>query len=134
MKTENESTREPTLYLVPYFDEDFDLKVMEALREKGYAVYCARDQGMTLTKLGRRVSDAEQLTYAVGHNWTVLTFNRGDFTELHDEYISRGWEHAGIVVSFQVETGRAVRALLYLLDQVSADEARNQLLYLQNFE
>ncbi|MBI4670737.1 MAG: DUF5615 family PIN-like protein [Chloroflexi bacterium] len=134
MTTENDSAREPTLYLIPYFDEDFDLNVMDALRERGYEVYSARDKGFTTEKLGRKVSDAEQLAYAVSHAWTVVTFNRGDFANLHTEYLTKGWEHNGIIVSRQVETGRAVRALLNLLDQVSADEARNQLLYLQNFE
>lgn len=134
MSTENDPAHEPTLYLIPYFDEDFDLKVMDALRERGYEVYSARDEGFTTEKLGRKVSDAEQLAYAVSHAWTVVTSNRGDFANLHTEYLTEGWEHNGIIVSLQVETGRAMRALLNLLDQVSADEARNQLLYLQNFE
>lgn len=134
MKTQSNAAPEPTLYLVPYFDEDFDLNVMDALREQGYEVYSARDEGFTTAKLGSKVSDVEQLAYAVSHAWTVVTFNRGDFANLHSEYLSKGWEHNGIVVSLQVETGRAVRALLNLLDQVSADEAKNQLFYLLNFE
>ncbi|OQZ00504.1 MAG: hypothetical protein B6D41_00045 [Chloroflexi bacterium UTCFX4] len=134
MNIENDSAREPTLYLIPYLDEDFDLNVMDALRERGYEVYSARDEGFTTAKLGRTISDAEQLAYAVSRAWTVVTFNRGDFANLHIEYLTKGWEHNGIVVSLQVETGRAVRALLNLLDKVSVDEARNQLLYLQNFE
>lgn len=134
MNAENQSAREPTLYLVPYFDEDFDLNVMDALKAQGYQVHCARDEGFTTAQLKRTVGDTEQLAYAVSRAWTVVTFNRGDFANLHTEYLTKGWEHNGIVVSLQVETGRAVRALLNLLDQVSVDQVRNQLLYLQNFE
>ncbi len=117
------AAQEPTLYIVPYFDEDFDLKVMEALHQRGHEAHCARDEGMIAT------SDAEQLAYAVRHDWTLVTFNRGDFARLHKQYLTNGWEHAGIVLSPQRETGRVLRALLNLLDRISADEARNQLSY-----
>lgn len=131
---ESSPSHEPALYLVPYFDEDFDLRVMTALRERGYEVHCARDEGMNDATLARKVTDAEQLAFAVHHGWTLVSFNRGDFARLHTEYISRGWEHAGIVLSLQVGTGRVLRGLANLLDRVSADEVRNQLLYLQTFE
>lgn len=67
MNTEGTFAPERTLYLIPYFDEDFDLNVMNALRKQGYAVYCARDEGMTEAKSGKRISDAEQLAFAVSH-------------------------------------------------------------------
>jgi hypothetical protein len=116
------------LYIVPYFDEDFDLKVMHAVEKNGFQVHCARDEGL----IGK--SDGDHLAYAAERGWTVVTFNRGDFAALHTQYMTTHREHAGIVVSVKMETGRAVRALLNLLDRVSADEARNQIFFLQNFE
>ncbi len=123
-----------TLYFVPYFDEDVSTAVMEALRERGFEAHCARDEGMTLAALGRRVRDEEQLAYAVKRGWTIVTFNRGDFARLNDQYMENRLEHAGIIVSKRMTVGQMFRALLNLLDRMSADEIRNQLVYLPNFE
>jgi hypothetical protein len=49
---------------------------------------------------------------------------------LHLEYLSQGREHAGIIVAKQVPIGETVRRLSILLEQVSADEIRNQLRWL----
>ncbi len=119
---------EPSLYFVPYLDEDFDLRVMQPLSAQGFELHSARDEKM-LTE-----SDPTQLAYAVQHNWTIVTFNRGDYVRLHTEYMNQGREHAGIVVAPQIDVGRLVRFLINLLNRVSADEMRNQIKFLQNYE
>ena len=43
-------------------------------------------------------------------------------------------EHAGIIASDQLPIGETIRRLLKLLNQVTADEIRNQLYWLQSFQ
>lgn len=119
---------EPTLYFVPYLDKDFDLRVMQPLRAQGYEIHSARDEKML------RASDPTQLAFAAQHKWTIVTFNRNDYLQLHTDYMNQGREHSGIVVSPKIEIGRLARLLINLLNQISADEMRNQFLYLQNYE
>jgi predicted nuclease of predicted toxin-antitoxin system len=119
---------EPRLFVVLYLDEDVDVDLVPPLRREEYEVYCVRDVGT------RQRDDPEQLTFAAERGWTILTHNVKDFRRWHSQWMAEGKEHAGIIVSKRMEIGRMLRALLNLLDRVSADEMRNQLLYLQNFE
>ncbi|HID29392.1 MAG TPA: hypothetical protein EYP19_05245 [Desulfobacterales bacterium] len=78
-------------------------------------------------------SDEEQLAFAATKGWTILTHDVRHFRELHRRYMEKGLEHTGIIVSKRMETGFTLHCLLNLLNQVSAKEARNSLLFLQNF-
>jgi hypothetical protein len=53
---------------------------------------------------------------------------------LHLDWLQRGQEHYGIIVSDQLPIGETVRRLLNLLNQVAADEMRNQIHWLQTFK
>ena len=118
----------PRLFIVSYLDEDVDVDLVTAVRNKGYEAYSVRDVGR------RTLSDSEQLKFAADRNWMLVTHNVKDFERLHREWIKGGNNHAGIAVSKRVEIGRMFHALVNLLDQISADEAKNQLIYLMNFE
>ena len=118
----------PRLFLVLYLDEDVDPDLIAPLQQRGYEAHSAHDIGM------RRRGDPEQLNFAAERGWTLLTHNVKHFRQWHERWMAEGKEHAGIIVSRRMEIGRMLRALLNLLDQVSADEVRNQLLYLQNFD
>ena len=118
----------PRLFIICFLDEDVDVDLVPALREGGFEAYSVRDVGR------RSMSDKDQLTFATERGWTLVTHNVQDFKKLHGQWLSQGREHAGIIVSRRVEIGRMLRALLNLLDQVSIDEAKNQLFYLLNFE
>lgn len=121
------SLNAPRLYIVSYLDEDVDVDLVPALRQQDYEAYTVRDVGR------RGLSDEAQLRFATERGWTVVTHNVNDFKRLHSTWI-QGKTHAGIIVSKRLEIGRMLRALLNLLDQVSAEEAKNQLFYLSNFE
>ena len=115
---------DPALFVRLYIDEDVHKGVSPALRRHGYDALNVRDAN----RCG--FSDAEQLAYAVEEGRTLFSFNATDYTALHLEYLAQGQEHAGIIISKQVPISEAVRRLLVLLDQVSADEIRNQLRWL----
>lgn len=115
---------DPALFIRLYVDEDVHESIALALRRHGYDALNAREANR------RGLSDAEQLTYAVAEGRTLFSFNAADYMALHLEYLSQGQKHAGIIISKQIPISEAVHHLLILLDQVSADEMRNQLRWL----
>ena len=60
--------------------------------------------------------------------------NTADCLHLHLDWLHRGQEHAGIVVSDQNSIGETVRRLLNLLNSVTAEEMRNTIRWLQAFK
>ena len=56
-----------------------------------------------------------------------------DFSRLHHELLARGETHAGIVVASQDDPRRNIRALLNLLNDLSAEELSGGLVYLSNW-
>lgn len=115
---------ESTLFIRLYIDEDVHESIAPALRRHGYAILNVREADR------RGLSDAEQLAYAVAEGRTLFSFNVADYMALHLEYLSQGREHQGIIISNQIPISETVHRLLILLDQVSADEIRNQLRWL----
>jgi hypothetical protein len=120
--------RDPALLIRLYIDEDVHESVASALRRRGYDIVSVREADR------RGFSDTEQLAYAVEQGRALFSFNASDYIALHLEYLTRGQEHAGVIVSKQIPIGETVRRLLILLDRVSADEIRNQLRWLPPLE
>lgn len=101
-----------------YADENFDARVIEALRRRGFDVLTARDVGM----LG--ADDQAQLTYAAATGRVLLTFDRRDFRRLHAQRQQEAEPHAGIalVPQSRVWERTAIRAAM-LLDWLGALES-----------
>ena len=102
-----------------YLDEDAQrTSLVRALR--------ARQVGVLIANEARQigVSDAEQLAFAISQNRTIFTFNRGDFVQLHAQYLRHNRSHAGIIVSDQLEIGVVIRRMLKLLDVRSAEDCK----------
>jgi hypothetical protein len=78
--------------------------------------------------------DAVQLIYAASQQRAILTFNVKDFVPLHELYIAEGREHWGIILSNQQPIGVLVRRLVRLLNAMSAEELRNQVIWLNEFK
>ena len=66
-----------------------------ALRARRADVPTAKEAGM----INR--PDREHLEFATGSRRVLLSYNVGDFCELHQELLYAGRSHAGIVVSHQ---------------------------------
>jgi hypothetical protein len=117
-----------SIYL--YTDEDITDLVAVLLRERGYGAESVLGAGLT------GFSDEDQLAFATSRRWTVLTFNRDDFTELARQWHEAGREHAGIVISRQFsrrEVGELLRQVCNLLEAVSAAEMWNTVRHLQSY-
>jgi hypothetical protein len=112
------------LFAEVYLDEDVSVLVADLLRARGFRTVTTRDTG----HLGQ--TDAEQLRYAARQGMAVLTHNREDFEALHREYMDQGWEHWGIIIAARRRPYGILEHLMWLLDQLTADELKNQLLYI----
>jgi hypothetical protein len=110
-----------------YVDEDVHGKLARELRERGVDAVSALEVGM------EDVLDVEHLAFATSQARAVLTFNRGDFVQLHSQYMERGWEHFGIIVSPQYTIGETLRRVLNLTAALSADDMMNRLEYLSSW-
>jgi hypothetical protein len=113
-----------SLFIDLYLDEDVDVLLAELLRARGFSVATTLEAG----QLG--ASDADQLVYAVSRQTTFLTHNRADFDELARAYLATGKPHYGIIVAVRRPVYEIARRLLLLLNQVTADEIRNQTRYI----
>lgn len=78
------------------------------------------------------MSDETQLTFATLERRTIFTLNTRDFVQLHGEWLEKGQEHAGIVVSDQLQVGVVLRRLLKLLDARDSAEMCTWLEFLSN--
>lgn len=107
-----------------YLDEDVHVTVAEIMRGHGYVVTTARDEEM----LG--ASDSEQLAFAVSRERVLVTHNRVDFENLAYRYFEEGWPHWGIICAMRRAPRPLARRLISLLENRTADEFKNQLLYI----
>lgn len=111
------------LFAEVYLDEDVSVLVATLLRSRGFKVVTTRDAG----QLGQ--SDSAQLEYAASRGMLFLTHNRVDFEALHQQYLATEKAHWGIVIASRRLPHAIVSSLLRLLNRMTADELRNQLLY-----
>ena len=75
-------------------------------------------------------TDPAQLAYAAEQGLCVVTHNRDHFRQLHLQYLSEGRNHTGIIISVRRRPREIFFRLLPLLNRITADEMRNQLLYI----
>lgn len=107
-----------------FLDEDVHLALAGALRKRGYDARHTGEEGR------QRRSDKDQLEFAAGEDCCLVTFNVGDFVQLHNLWLQSGREHAGIIVSKQLPVGESLRRLLVLLQHENAASMRTKLRFL----
>lgn len=112
------------LFVELYLDEDVDVLLADLLKAKGYSA-------LTVRKAGQRgKSDAEQLDFATLHDRALVTHNRRDFEALVQQYFEAGRTHAGVIIAVRRPVHLLAALLLTLLDQITADEMMNQVIYI----
>lgn len=110
-----------------YCDEDsMRIALVAALRSRGLDVTTALDDNMVDRE------DAEHLEHASRQGRILFSFNRGDFYQLHTEYLLHGKTHAGIILANQqhYSVGELMRRILRLAAAKSPTEMRNQVEFL----
>lgn len=77
--------------------------------------------------------DSAQLAHSASQQRAILTFNSTDFVALHEQYMTDGKEHWGIVLSTEEPISVLMRRLLRLLNSVTAEDRKNQIRWLNEF-
>lgn len=114
-----------SLFIKLYLDEDVSVLLAELLRPHGFDVLRARD----VQNLG--LSDRAQLLFAASQARAILTHNRGDFESLHRTWLAEQQVHAGILIANRrASDAELARRVLKTLNLFTADEVKNQLLYI----
>src|SRR4029077_5899944 len=118
------------LYIFLYTDEDVTDRLASLLQERGYEAESVLKAGTT------GWTDEEQLAFAASRGWTLLTYNRRDFSALARHWPDASPSHAGIILSRQFsirQTGELLRQVCRLIENVPAGEMRNTVRNLQSF-
>ena len=112
------------LFIELYLDEDVDVVVGDLLRPRGFSVITTQEAG----KVGH--NDSAQLAWSVSCQKTLFTHNRTDFEGLARDYFETGVTHYGIIIAVRRLPHELARKLLVILNDVTADEMVNQIIYL----
>ena len=105
-----------------YLDEDVDVLVA-TLRARGFDVVT------TVASGNLAHSDEDQLKFATTAGRVLLTHNRVDFERIADNWRTLGTSHAGVVIAVRRPAYELTRRLLLILNDVSREDAEDQLLY-----
>ena len=120
----------PHLFVALYTDEDVTADLAPALRLRGYRAQSTAEAG------NAEMSDEAQLTYAAEQGMAILTYNARHFIVLAHTWSLVGREHAGMIISEQCsqrQFGELLRRILRLLNNLTADEMHNRVVFLQQF-
>jgi hypothetical protein len=121
----------PRLFVALYTDEDVSPNLAPALRRRGYAAQSTIEAGNI------EVSDEGQLVYAAEKGMALLTYNTQHFVPLAEAWYLTGREHGGLILSEQFsqrQFGELLQRVLRLLNRWTADEMKNQIVFLQQFK
>ncbi|MFQ5594743.1 MAG: DUF5615 family PIN-like protein [Anaerolineae bacterium] len=118
--------REEQLFIRLLLDEDVHPQAAPALRRRGFDVVSMHEIG----RAGRRISDDDQLAFAVEQGRAIFSYNEEDFVKLYLAWLSAGKRHFGIVVYRQISLPELIRRLARFLNTVTADEIANNLRWL----
>jgi predicted nuclease of predicted toxin-antitoxin system len=112
------------LFVSLYLDEDVSILVGKLLQSRGLTVVTTQQAARLAS------SDVDQLKFAADRQMAILTHNRADFEELARQYRESQRGHGGIIIAVRRPPHEIVRRLFVLLNQITADEMDNQLLYI----
>lgn len=110
-----------------YLDEDVDISLAQALKQKGIDVLTTQESG------NKRLSDSAQLEFAINNQRAIFTHNKRDFLLLHKSYLLEGKNHYGIILSDQRTVGETLRGLSRLIFSLTAEEMKNRREFLSNW-
>lgn len=113
-----------------FLDEDVAPKIAEALRQAGFDVVHALEEGRT----GSVFTDEAQIKYAASQGRARFSYNRRHFEHIAAEWFREGRDHWGIVLSPRQYSLKRMKALLSkltrFLRETEPEELRNQLRYM----
>jgi predicted nuclease of predicted toxin-antitoxin system len=111
-----------------YLNEHLSWHLAEQLRKYGFDVTSTIELGML------EDDDETQLAFAVSQQRAIVSINHQHFAPLHEQYITEGKMHWGIILSTEESIPVLRRRLLSLLNTLSADELKNRICWLNDFK
>lgn len=80
--------------------------------------------------------DDDHLSWSSGDGRVLYSFNMADYCRIHDQWLSLGRRHGGIIVSAQqgISIGEQLRCLLRLIQRTSAEAMISRLEYLGDWK
>jgi predicted nuclease of predicted toxin-antitoxin system len=111
-----------------YLNENLSWKIAKAMSEYGYDVVSSYDIGMNAK------DDETQFAFAVSEERAVLTNNFGDFVRLCGEYASAEKDHYGVIFTTKCTNWMVIKRLRKLLGTVTAEQMKNQIRWLNEFD
>jgi hypothetical protein len=112
------------LFIELYLDEDVDVLLADLLKARGFDVLTT----LEAQRLG--ATDAEQLAFATSVQRTLLTHNRVHFEQLIEAHFVAGLSHPGVIIAVRRDVYELTRRMLIILNNVAADEMRDQVRYI----
>lgn len=112
------------LFIELYLDEDVDVLIADLIRARGFSATTTVEVGQ------RHNNDDAQLAYAIANDKTFVTHNRADFEDRAQRYFAAGHSHPGIIIAVRRSPYEIAQRLLIILNNVSADEIRDQVRYI----
>ena len=103
-----------------YIDEDVTDLLARILRSRGYDALGTREAG----KGGN--TDREQIAFAIQEKRAILTFNVQEYTTYATEYYENDIHHYGFILSPQLGLKELLSRVLFLLENVTAEEIQNR--------
>ena len=113
-----------------YLDEDsMHRGLVAALRARGVDVMTASEAGMV------NRSDEDHLRWATKQGRVLYSFNMGDYSSLHRQWLAAGEVHGGIILAAQQRhtIGEELRRLLRLINESTPAGMRGALEYLSSW-
>jgi hypothetical protein len=114
-----------------YLDEDaLDNDLIAALRARAVDVITVAETGTLQDE------DEEQLKRAVSTGRVLYTFNISDYSRLHKEWLASGRSHTGLILGPQqwYTVGEQMKRILRIIGSLSAEEMKDRLEYLSNWD
>ena len=69
------------------------------------------------------------MEYAISREMAIFTFNSADFISIHNEYLRKGRNHFGILLSKQVPLKESIRRLTSFLYKYTETELQNNIFW-----
>lgn len=112
------------LFIEIYPDEDVNVLIATLIRSRGFAVKTTPETGNS----GK--TDVEQFEFAKSQKSALLTHNRVDFEKIAQEHFASNKTHYGLSIAARHSPQEIVQRLLKVLNAFTADEMRNQIIYI----
>ncbi|NUO84320.1 DUF5615 family PIN-like protein [candidate division KSB1 bacterium] len=108
-------------------NENLSDEIAQRLRMNSVDTVSSHETGMDTQ------DDEAQMQFAVSQGRALVSINKKDFIRINAIYKAKGWEHAGIILSTDIDHSTIYRRLLKLAGDLQAEDLENRVIRLHDF-